>query len=160
MFGVDFSELALVFVVALLVLGPTRLPGLVRKVGTWVGKARGMARQFREQLESEVNLEELNRMTEARAKEARSAPPPMYPPPPPEFGGEPMGAAAQTPAQDGEATEAAAPATAPDVYSPEAMAASEPAEPEYVVPPPGDASHNDLSEPPEHPQDSPHGRAG
>jgi hypothetical protein len=40
------------------------------------GKARGMARQFREQLESEVNLDELNRMTEARAKEARSAPPP------------------------------------------------------------------------------------
>ncbi len=94
MFGVDFSELALVFVVALLVLGPTRLPGLVRKVGTWVGKARGMARQFREQLESEVNLEELNRMTEARAKEARSAPPPTYPPPPPEFGGEPMDTAA------------------------------------------------------------------
>lgn len=147
MFGVDFSELALVFVVALLVLGPTRLPGLVRKVGTWVGKARGMARQFREQLESEVNLEELNRMTEARAKEARSAPSPTYPPPPPEFGGEPM--------------DTAAPVTpAPHFTSPEAMAQSEPAEPEYVVPPPGDASHNDLSEPPEHPQDSPHGRSG
>lgn len=147
MFGVDFSELALVFVVALLVLGPTRLPGLVRKVGMWVGKARGMARQFREQLESEVNLEELNRMTEARAKEARSAPQPMYPPPPPEFGGEPMDAAAPV-----------TPATHPT--SPEAMAQSAPAEPEYIVPPPGDASHNDLSEPPEHQQDSPHGRAG
>ncbi len=157
MFGVDFSELALVFVVALLVLGPTRLPGLVRKVGTWVGKARGMARQFREQLESEVNLEELNRMTEARAKEARSAPQPTYPPPPPEFGGEPMDAAAP----HAQATEAATPVTpATHPTSPEAMAQSEPAEPEYIVPPPGDASHNDLSERPEHPQDSPHGRAG
>ncbi|MEY2854450.1 MAG: hypothetical protein RL030_1582 [Pseudomonadota bacterium] len=148
MFGVDFSELALIFVVALVVLGPTRLPGLVRKVGLWVGKARGMARQFREQLESEVNLDELNRMTEARAKDARATtPPPAYPPPPPEFGGEPMGTAT-------------APVTPPShVYSPEADAQSVLAEPEYVVPPPGDASHNDLSETSEHPQDDPHGRA-
>lgn len=157
MFGVDFSELALVFVVALLVLGPTRLPGLVRKVGTWVGKARGMARQFREQLESEVNLEELNRMTEARAKEARSAPPTTYPPPPPEFGGEPIDTTAPvTPSPNVTSPNV----TSPHVSSPEAMAQSEVAEPEYIVPPPGDASHNDLSEPTEHPQDSPNGRAG
>jgi sec-independent protein translocase protein TatB len=158
MFGVDFSELALVFIVALIVLGPTRLPGLVRKVGLWVGKARGMARQFREQLESEVNLDELNRMTETRAKEARSStPPPTYPPPPPEFGGEPMDAAATPAGTPDEVTpETAPPVTAPPgVYSPEADAQSVAAEPEYVVPPPGDASHNDLSE-----QDSPHGRPG
>ncbi len=63
MFGVDFSELALIFIVALVVLGPTRLPGLVRKVGRWVGKARGMARDFQQQLENEINIDELNRAT-------------------------------------------------------------------------------------------------
>ena len=43
MFDFGFSELVVVFVVALVVLGPTRLPGLVRKVGRWIGKARAMA---------------------------------------------------------------------------------------------------------------------
>ncbi len=83
--SVGFFELVVIFGVALVVLGPKRLPGLVGKIGRWVGKARSMARQFREQLENEVNLEELNRMTEARTKPA-----PKYPAPPPEFGGEPL----------------------------------------------------------------------
>ncbi|HXR51123.1 MAG TPA: Sec-independent protein translocase protein TatB, partial [Steroidobacteraceae bacterium] len=60
MFDLGFSELLMVFVVALVVIGPKRMPGLVKQVGRWVGKARTMARQFREQLESEVNLEELS----------------------------------------------------------------------------------------------------
>ncbi len=49
------SELAIIFSVALVVLGPKKLPGLVQQVGRWVGRARHMARQFREQLEQEVN---------------------------------------------------------------------------------------------------------
>lgn len=85
MFGVDFSELALIFIVALVVLGPTRLPGLVRKVGRWVGKARTMARDFQQQLENEITLEELNRMTEKRSAEADG----ITPSPPAEFSGNP-----------------------------------------------------------------------
>lgn len=81
MFDFGFSELLVIFVVALVVLGPTRLPGLVRKVGRWVGKARSMAREFREQLESEVNVEELNR---AVRRTVMDEPPP--PPPPAEAG--------------------------------------------------------------------------
>jgi sec-independent protein translocase protein TatB len=89
MFDLGISELMVVFVIALVVLGPTRLPGLVSKVGHWMGKARGMARQFREQLENEVNLDELNRMTDRRAKEAREQGA-QTPPPPPEFTGAPI----------------------------------------------------------------------
>ena len=48
-------ELAIIFSVALVVLGPKKLPGLVQQVGRWVGRARHMARQFRDQLEQEVN---------------------------------------------------------------------------------------------------------
>jgi sec-independent protein translocase protein TatB len=85
MFGVDFSELALIFIVALVVLGPTRLPGLVRKVGRWVGKARGMARDFQQQLENEINIDELNRATKKTVDEALG----MTPVPPAEFTGDP-----------------------------------------------------------------------
>jgi len=54
MFEVGFSELLLIMVIALIVLGPEKLPGLVSRVGQWMGRARAMARQFREQLEVEA----------------------------------------------------------------------------------------------------------
>jgi sec-independent protein translocase protein TatB len=57
-FEVGFSELLLICVIALIVLGPQKLPGLARQVGQWMGRARSMARQFREQLEDEASAEE------------------------------------------------------------------------------------------------------
>ena len=69
MFEVGFSELLLIMVLALLVLGPQKLPKVVAEVGRWMGRARAMARQFREQLEVEA------------AEPQR--PPPHAPPPPP-----------------------------------------------------------------------------
>ncbi|HWN48200.1 MAG TPA: Sec-independent protein translocase protein TatB [Steroidobacteraceae bacterium] len=58
MFEVGFSELLLIFALALIVLGPEKLPKLAQQVGRWVGRARAMARQFRDQLEEEAhNLE-------------------------------------------------------------------------------------------------------
>ncbi len=53
MFGIDFSEILVIFGIALVVLGPEKLPRLARTIGRWVGRARAMARQFREQLEQE-----------------------------------------------------------------------------------------------------------
>jgi len=60
MFEVGFSELLLIFAIALIVLGPQRLPKLAQQVGRWVGRARAMARQFREQLEDEATSLERN----------------------------------------------------------------------------------------------------
>jgi sec-independent protein translocase protein TatB len=54
MFGIDFSEILVIFGVALIVLGPQKLPKLANTIGRWVGRARAMARQFREQLEEEA----------------------------------------------------------------------------------------------------------
>ena len=58
-------------------LGPEKLPRVVSEVGRWVGRARAMARQFREQLEEEVQLEEARKAQTARAD---PPPPPTSPP--------------------------------------------------------------------------------
>ena len=81
MFEVGFSELVLIFGLALIVLGPQRLPKLAAQIGRWVGRARAMARQFREQLDQEVNLEE----STARKPNPVTppAPPPITPTDPP-----------------------------------------------------------------------------
>lgn len=70
MFDVGFSEVLLIFVIALVVLGPEKLPRLASQVGRWMGRARAMARQFREQLEEEVNLEEVRRAHQKPQKAA------------------------------------------------------------------------------------------
>ena len=72
MFEVGFTELLVIFVLALVVLGPEKLPRLAAQVGRWIGRARAMARQFREQLEEEVNVADLNKWQQ------------QNPPPPPQ----------------------------------------------------------------------------
>jgi sec-independent protein translocase protein TatB len=73
-FEVGFTEILLILGLALLVLGPEKLPGLAEKVGRWTGRARSMARQLRTQLEHEVTMEELSRSRPSQP--ATAAPPP------------------------------------------------------------------------------------
>lgn len=61
MFEVGFAELALLFVVALLVFGPERLPELARTLGAWVGKIRRMAAEVRGEIEREMQIEDLKK---------------------------------------------------------------------------------------------------
>lgn len=56
MFEVGFTEIILILGIALLVLGPEKLPKLASQVGRWAGRARAMARQLRQQLDDEVTL--------------------------------------------------------------------------------------------------------
>jgi sec-independent protein translocase protein TatB len=67
MLDVGFSEILLTSAIALIVLGPEKLPKVARQVGNWVGRARAMARQLTEQLEREVSAEELLRQTKSTA---------------------------------------------------------------------------------------------
>ena len=62
MFGVDSVEFLVVAVVALLVIGPKDLPHVLRKVGQWVGRARGVARHFRSGLDTMIRESELDEM--------------------------------------------------------------------------------------------------
>jgi len=57
MSGVGFSELIILFLIGLIVLGPERLPRVANQLGTWLGQARRMTRVMKRQLEEEINLE-------------------------------------------------------------------------------------------------------
>jgi sec-independent protein translocase protein TatB len=58
MSGIGTSELILLFVVGLLVLGPERLPKVASQLGRWVGRARREANRLRQQLERETRPDE------------------------------------------------------------------------------------------------------
>jgi sec-independent protein translocase protein TatB len=79
MFDFGFSEILLIFLLALIVLGPEKLPRVAAQFGRWIGRARGMARQFREQLEEEVNLEEARKSQPAMTRTPEVTPPPVPP---------------------------------------------------------------------------------
>ncbi len=59
MFDVGFWELSLIGVIALIVVGPDRLPGMARTVGFWIGRARRYVDQVRRDVEREIHAEEL-----------------------------------------------------------------------------------------------------
>lgn len=62
MFDVAPSELLIVAIVALVVIGPKDLPKALRFVGHWVGKARGMAKHFRAGIDTMMRESELEDM--------------------------------------------------------------------------------------------------
>jgi sec-independent protein translocase protein TatB len=72
MLDVGFSEILLTSAIALIVLGPEKLPKVARQVGNWMGRARAMARQLSEQLEREVSADEL--MKSSKSPVARQTP--------------------------------------------------------------------------------------
>lgn len=62
MFDVGFWELILIGVIALLVVGPERLPAMARNVGLWVGRIRRYVSHVKEDIEREIRAEELREM--------------------------------------------------------------------------------------------------
>jgi len=74
MFEVGFSELLLIMGLALLVLGPEKLPKVVGEIGRWMGRARAMARQFREQLEIEAQETARRQNQQTNSTDAPSSP--------------------------------------------------------------------------------------
>jgi sec-independent protein translocase protein TatB len=65
MFDVGFSELLLCFIVALVVLGPEKLPKVARTVGRWSGQAKGYLRNLTSELDRESKLAELRQELES-----------------------------------------------------------------------------------------------
>src|SRR5215475_136677 len=59
MFDIGWSELVLIGVVALIAIGPKELPGVLRTVGQWMGKARKMASEFQSQFQEAMREAEM-----------------------------------------------------------------------------------------------------
>ena len=59
MFDIGWSEMGLILMVALIVIGPKDLPRLARQIGRWSGKARAMAREFQRSLDDMAREAEL-----------------------------------------------------------------------------------------------------
>ena len=111
MFEVGFTEIILILGIALVVLGPEKLPKVAAEIGRWLGRARAMARQLKSQLDEEV----------IKADRSWSSPQPKKPPPQADAGNEPTKPAAaaagagepsKTSAAETPASDPAAPAEA------------------------------------------------
>ena len=62
MFDIAWSELFVILIVALVVVGPKDLPKLMRTAGQWAGRARGMADQFRRSFDEMARQSELDQL--------------------------------------------------------------------------------------------------
>jgi sec-independent protein translocase protein TatB len=124
--SLGFQEIILLGIIALVVVGPKDLPLLLRKLGKWTAKLRGMAQEFRtgfDELARQAELDELRREVDALRRTTNlhsvtneltkplgtlesyaSAPSPRYDTPPPAPVEPPAPAAPETPG--GEAVEA------------------------------------------------------
>ena len=72
MFDVGFSELVVIGIVALIVIGPERLPAVARTVGTLLGRIRRYANDVKSEVNRELQLEEVRKMQQDLAEKARA----------------------------------------------------------------------------------------
>lgn len=70
MFDIGFWELALIGVVALLVIGPERLPGVARTAGLWFGRMRGFVATVKADIDKQLKAEELQKVLQQQADSA------------------------------------------------------------------------------------------
>ena len=69
MFDAGFLEVLIVGIITLLVVGPERLPGVARKVGGWIGKARAFVDSTKADIEREINASEMRELLQNQKKE-------------------------------------------------------------------------------------------
>ncbi|MDD2801524.1 MAG: Sec-independent protein translocase protein TatB, partial [Methylococcales bacterium] len=67
MFEIGFSELVMVGLVSLLVIGPERLPKVARLAGFWIGKTRNMVSNFKAEIKHELEAEEIRQIMEEQS---------------------------------------------------------------------------------------------
>lgn len=74
MFDIGFTEIVLIVVVALLVVGPKEFPGLVKQVGSWLGNVRQFANSVKGEFDKEIHRAEEIKQLMAREAEIAASP--------------------------------------------------------------------------------------
>lgn len=123
MFDIGASELLLVAVVAIVVIGPKDMPAALRQAGRWIGKARRMSTHFRTGLDAmvrEAEMEDMEKKWKAQNEKVMRMHPQGGPPEAAQTGAYPSPPAQPSPA-------AAEPAAAPAPASAEGAAPAAPA---------------------------------
>jgi sec-independent protein translocase protein TatB len=72
MFDIGFSEMIVIAIVALIVIGPERLPGVARTAGALAGRLRRYVSDVKEEVNRELQLEELRKMQQQLAEQANT----------------------------------------------------------------------------------------
>jgi sec-independent protein translocase protein TatB len=70
MFDIGFWELALIALVALIVIGPERLPKVVRTAGLWMGRGRRFIANVKADIDREIKADELKEILEKQTRKA------------------------------------------------------------------------------------------
>lgn len=72
MFDMGFAEMMIIGIVALLVIGPERLPSVARAAGRWFAKIRNFVSSVKSDVEREFKTEELQRILQQQQDELQS----------------------------------------------------------------------------------------
>lgn len=72
MFDISFTEMLIISIVALIVIGPERLPGVARTIGHLLGRARRFVDNVKTDVRHEIELEELRRLKNSLQETTRS----------------------------------------------------------------------------------------
>ena len=72
MFDIGFWELCIIAVVALLILGPERLPTAARTAGKWFSKIRGMVNNVKQEIDRELQLDEIRSKMQEQEEKLRA----------------------------------------------------------------------------------------
>lgn len=72
MFDIGFFEICLIGVIALLVIGPEKLPRVARTVGLWLGKAQGMVKTVKYEIDEQLRAEELKQSLQQAKDDVKS----------------------------------------------------------------------------------------
>jgi len=59
MFDIGFFEICLIGIIALVVIGPEKLPRVARIIGMWLGRAQGMVKTVKYEIDEQLRMEEL-----------------------------------------------------------------------------------------------------
>jgi sec-independent protein translocase protein TatB len=70
MFDIGFWELGIIALVALIVIGPERLPKVARTVGLWLGRGRRFVASVKADIDKEIKAEELKEILDKQVKQA------------------------------------------------------------------------------------------